>query len=166
MKVYLLILPLLLMNPCIGAIAQATNECPNSTVEDARGAKVATQAKAFLATLQAAVQSNDAKQFAALVHYPVLVISGPHTTKIATPSELIRRYPSLMTAKLKQTILDQSPRCLFGNYQGMMIGSGEIWFDQDSSGAMKIITINPTATDSSQTSLLFLLTTAGCPTQA
>jgi hypothetical protein len=47
-----------------------------------------------------------------------------------------------MTPKLRRAILDQSPACLFGNYHGVMIGSGQIWFDEQPGGAMKIITIN------------------------
>ena len=127
------------------AHTQTSSPCPNSTVAEARGAEVASRAKAFLANLQQVVKANDAKQFAALVNYPVRVIDGGHRTKVATAAELIQKYPTIMIPQLKQAILSQSPECLFGNYQGMMIGDGQIWFDEQAGGAMKIITINPSA---------------------
>jgi hypothetical protein len=46
---------------------------------------------------------------------------------------------------VRQAIGQQSAKCLFGNYQGAMIGNGEVWFSQQQRGGMKIITVNPTA---------------------
>jgi hypothetical protein len=145
MKLRVLVVLFLLATGITLAHAQTTSNCPNSTVADARGAEFASRAKAFLGKLQEAVKQNDAKQFAALVAYPVRVIDGTHRLKVATAAELIQKYPALMTPKLKQAILNQSATCLFGNDQGAMIGDGQVWFDEQPGGAVKIITINLTA---------------------
>ena len=135
---------LLLLGFIPASYAQEKTGCPNSTVAEARGAEFAAQAKTFLAKLQLAVKQEDAKQFAALVRYPVRVI-GTRSMKVNASQELIRKYPSLMTAKMRQAILEQSGDCMFGNYRGVMIGRGEIWFDEQPDGSMKVITINTTA---------------------
>ena len=125
--------------------SQSTSNCPNSTVQDAWGPQIAAQAKSFLVALQKVVESNDSAKFARLVHYPVRIIDGARVSKIANRSNLIRKYPSLMTANVREAILKQSQECLFGNDQGVMIGNGQIWFQPEPSGKMKIITINLTS---------------------
>lgn len=99
--------------------------CSQSTVEQARGAEFASRAKTFLAELQAAVAKKDKAQFASLAQYP-LRFNAAHRIKITTPAELIKRYSTIVTPQIRNAILDQSPSCLFGNYQGVMIGAGEV----------------------------------------
>ena len=130
--------------PPVLCASQSTSNCPNSTVQDAWGPEVTSQAKSFLVTLQKVVESNDSAGFARLVHYPVRIIDGARMSKIANRSTLIRKYSSLMTANVREAILKQSQECLFGNDQGVMIGNGQIWFQPEPSGKMKIITINLT----------------------
>jgi len=122
--------------------SQSDTSCQNSTVEDARGPEFAARAKTFLAELQAAVEKNDQVVFASLVQYPVRVVNGSSRTRIPTAAQLIKRYSSIVTPAVRNAILNQSAACLFGNYQGVMIGSGEIWFEEQSNGKMKIITVN------------------------
>jgi hypothetical protein len=145
--VFVLLLSLTLFHGL--AHAQANSICPNSTVADAWGAEFASRAETFLASLQEAVRNDDATRFAALVQYPVRVINGTHTTKIATPDELIRKYSSVVTPIVKQAILEQTPTCLFGNYQGVMVGRGQVWFAEQPGRAMKIITVNVTTSGGS-----------------
>lgn len=120
-------------------------KCANSTVADAWGPKVAEQAKSFLAELQKAVESSDAAKVARLVQYPVRIIGDGRQIKIAHQSDFIHKYSSIITPKVRAAILAQSAECLFGNYQGMMIGDGQIWFQPEASGQMRIITINTDA---------------------
>ena len=54
-----------------------------------------------------------------------------------------------MTSRVRHAILAQSASCLFANGQGVMIGRGQIWFQEQSDGKMKIITINLGAPDGS-----------------
>lgn len=115
--------------------------CDHSTVSDAWGDKFASDAERFLAELQRIVNSNDRAKFAALVHYPIQIsIGGSDNIRVATLEQFIQRYPSIVTEALKKAILNQDPKCLFANGQGVMIGHGQLWFSQEGN-AMKIIAI-------------------------
>lgn len=140
-----LALPLAILLLCAPCRAHDTSHCGHSTVEDAWGPKVASEAKSFLAQLQGIVKSNDKKRFASLVHYPIRVLDGDHSTEISSPSNFVDRYSSIVAPDVRHAILVQSATCLFANGQGMMIGRGQLWFQKESSGDMKIITINLTA---------------------
>ena len=125
--------------------AQDSSACGHSTVDDAWGPVFGSQAKAFLVRLQRVVETNDKIQFTSLVHYPLHVLDGNHGTEISTPADVIRKYPSILTPDVRNAIRAQSPGCLFANSQGVMIGRGQIWFQEESSGNMKIFTINLSA---------------------
>jgi hypothetical protein len=123
--------------------AQNASPCRDSTVEDAWGPTVASEARAFLATLQRVVKAGDKKQFAKLIHYPVRVFEdGGRSVEITSRSDLVKKYSSILTPAVRHAILTQSAACLFGNGQGMMIGNGQVWFQKEPDGNMKIITIN------------------------
>ena len=125
--------------------AQGSLPCGHSTVEDAWGPVFGSQARLFLAELQRAVQRRDKDSFGRLVHYPVLVLDGNERSEISTAANLTQRYSKIMTPDLKSAILSQTPNCLFANSQGVMIGVGQVWFQQQPDGKMRIITINITS---------------------
>ncbi len=138
----LLAILLVLMAGSINAQSTVRPDCGHSTVEDAWGPEFAGRAKRFLAELQAAVRSGDKKALSSLVGYPVHVFQQGHNSELTTPKGLIRRLPSIVTPNLKKAVLAQSPDCLFANGQGVMIGRGEIWFEEQSGGQMKIVSFN------------------------
>jgi hypothetical protein len=129
-----------LLVPVCGAQSASHSGCGHSTVADAWGPEFASQAEVFLAELQRSVKIGDKAKFADLVHYPIEVSIGDKNSEVSTPSDFIRRYRSIVTPALKRTILAQDPKCLFANGQGVMIGHGQLWFQQKGK-AMKIIKI-------------------------
>jgi hypothetical protein len=94
--------------------------------------------------LQQVVKVGDKRQFAMLIHYPIRIIDGTRITEVASPSDFVKRYASILTPVVKHAILAQSGTCLFGNGGGMMVGKGQLWFQKEPTGEMKIITINLT----------------------
>jgi len=136
----------MLLPGIVGTICSAQSpsqsKCGNSTVEDAYGPEIASQAKAFFAKIDDAIKNDDKQAFASLIHYPLHVFSSTGDQKIKTAAELMQRYPAIITFAAKQEVLAQSPDCLFANGQGMMVGNGTIWFAQQNNAQMKIITIN------------------------
>jgi hypothetical protein len=126
--------------------AQATNEekCDGSTV-DLQGEKTAKEARAFLDELKDAVRANDKQKIAGMISYPVNFIHGGKRTHIYSKQTFLAHYDRIFDEHLRKTILDQSAHCLFGNANGEMIGSGQVWFSEMGDGSVKIITINPTA---------------------
>jgi hypothetical protein len=124
--------------------AQAEQPCEGSTVDN-QGAKTAKAARAFLAQLQAAVQANDKEKIAGMISYPMNVIHGDKRARIRDKQTFLARYDNIFDEHVRQTILKQSARCLFGNANGEMIGNGEVWFSEMGDGSVKIITVNPSA---------------------
>ena len=114
--------------------------CQNSTV-DAFGLESAIGARAFLGALQAAVKAGDRTRVASMVNYPMRLFMGSKRQLISAPSEFVSKYDSILTDHVKKTIANQPARCLFGNWDGSMIGSGEVWFQRQSDGIDKIISI-------------------------
>lgn len=141
----LLILPFVFLVSTGFSRAQDVDQCGHSTVEDAWGPQVASQAKSFLARLQRVVKANDKRQFALLVRYPIRILNGSRSIEISSKSDLIKRYSSVVTAGVKHAILAQSAQCLFANGDGIMVGRGQLWFESGSNGTMKITTINLSA---------------------
>ena len=92
------------------------------------------KAYAFLADLQSAMKRDDRKRVARMVHYP-LRFYGKGRGKIRSSAELLRRYDEIFLP-VKEVVLIQKPENLFCNWKGIMIGRGEIWFDE------KIVTVN------------------------
>ena len=82
----------------------------------------------FLGALQAAVRSGKPAEVADLVVFPLRVNTPPKTGFVKTRSEFVRRYAEIFTPAVRAAILRQRPTELFRNWQGLMIGNGEIWF--------------------------------------
>jgi hypothetical protein len=124
--------------------AAQSQACQGSTVDN-QGADFAQKSRAFLAELQTAVHDGDKNKVASVISYPLLVIHGSHRTRIKTKAQFIAEFNTIFDPHVQKAIAQQSAQCLFGNYQGAMIGNGEVWFSQQPNGTMKIITVNPTA---------------------
>jgi hypothetical protein len=116
----------------------------NSTI-DALGATTATSARAFLAQLQAAVQSNNKQQIGDMIGYPLLVLRSGKRTHIPQKRAFLTNYEQIFTGPVRDAIFHQTAECLFGNSSGAMIGNGEVWFREQAPGQWKIITINESA---------------------
>ena len=126
------------------AAAQTSSDtCKGSTV-DLQGEDIAQKSRAFLSELQAAVGKGEKANVAAMISYPLLVIHGNAKTRIRSEQQFLSRYDSIFDAHVRQAIADQSAKCLFGNYQGTMIGDGEVWYREQNDGTMKMITVNTT----------------------
>ncbi len=81
-----------------------------------------------------------------MIAYPLRLSVGNETHRVRNRTEFLAKYSKIFTPHVKQVINDQTPRCLFGNWQGAMVGQGELWFQQQSDGAFKLITIQSAET--------------------
>jgi hypothetical protein len=124
----------------------STAACGGNSTVDLLGAKTAAGARAFLAQLQAAVQSNNKEEIAGMVGYPLLVLRDGKRTRVQRKEALLSNYDRIFTAPVRAAILQQTAPCLFGNSSGAMIGSGEVWFREEAPEQWKITTVNETAT--------------------
>jgi hypothetical protein len=82
---------------------------------------------AFLTELQAAVRAGNASKLADLVSYPLPVNTGGHADAIRTKAQFVKRYSDIIDSVTAKAILNQRFEDLFSNWQGVMIGSGNVW---------------------------------------
>jgi hypothetical protein len=73
------------------------------------------------------------------------VIHSSSKARVRTEAQFLSQYDSIFDAQVRKAIAQQTAKCLFGNYQGTMIGDGEVWYREQASGAMKIVTVNTSA---------------------
>jgi hypothetical protein len=104
----------------------------------------------FLSRLQSAVRANSKRAILGLVGLPLRVNfdGGPKTYQDRKSIE--RDFDLIFTPRVRQAILNQRADGLFSNYQGAMIGNGEVWIRESCSnpscsrkGPVRITAINP-----------------------
>ncbi|WFD09850.1 hypothetical protein [Tepidibacter hydrothermalis] len=89
------------------------------------------------------VSEDNKEKVSEYILYPLRVNHDKSTREIKTPQEFIENYDNIFTKEVKEALLNQDVKDTFVNYQGVMVGNGEIWFgsSQDSS-KYGIIAIN------------------------
>lgn len=97
----------------------------------------------FFSKLQKAIASNDKAAVSAMVDYPFVAHSKGKGVMIKDAKQFVAQYDKLITPKVKAAVDKQTYATLFTNWQGVMIGRGEIWFSGMGDGLkVKIYTIN------------------------
>jgi hypothetical protein len=79
----------------------------------------------------AAVVANSPEQAAAAVAFPLAYTANGHRTLLHTPAEFTARYSSIFTPQFLEQIRNATPHQMFANSQGVMLGSGLVWFNED-----------------------------------
>ena len=104
----------------------------------------------FLSRLQAAVRGGSKGAVVRLVDLPLRVNFAGGAQTYRDRRSVERDFDRIFTPRVKEAILDQRADGLFTNYQGAMIGDGEVWFDQtcphsscSPAGPVRIRSINP-----------------------
>lgn len=87
-----------------------------------------TRYHTFFDNLKKAVAAGDKAAVAAMIEYPFQVRIGGKSLKIRDAAHFIADYDQVITAKVKHALQVQTYETLFANWQGVMVGQGEIWF--------------------------------------
>ncbi|WP_149095222.1 hypothetical protein [Paenibacillus terrae] len=85
---------------------------------------------AFLNTfkaLQKAVADNEKEKVANYIFYPLRVNDSEKALTIPNKKEFIANYDQIFTDAIREALVNQKTDDLFVNYQGVMVGSGELW---------------------------------------
>jgi hypothetical protein len=82
----------------------------------------------FLHELQIAVSEHARGRVAAMVNYPLRTRINGQWVRLQTPAQFLAHYDELLTPKTQDAITRQTYGELFSNNQGVMIGSGEVWY--------------------------------------
>jgi len=103
------------------------------------GAEVVT----FLKALQKAAAAGDKTTIATMIAYPLhakVKVKG-RLTAIKSKEAFLANYDEIFNPSVKDAIQKATPDNLFVNYQGVMIGNGQVWFTTVDK-MVKIITVN------------------------
>lgn len=84
---------------------------------------------AFFDKLKKAVASGDKATVASMVDYPFQARIKGKAVKIRDQKHFVADYDQIVTSKVKNALASQTYATLFANWQGVMIGDGEVWFN-------------------------------------
>jgi hypothetical protein len=96
----------------------------------------------FARKIKSYVIENKKKEFAALVVYPIMVTINDTKVSISNSEEFEKNYDEIINAHLKERITSSYTKYLNGNEMGVMMGYGEVWFDNWKDQGLRIIAIN------------------------
>lgn len=82
----------------------------------------------FLQDLQRAVAAHDRNQIAAMIRYPLKTQIAGRAVQLDKPRHFLAHFDELLPQRSLEAITAQTFAGLFANSQGVMIGSGEVWF--------------------------------------
>ena len=77
--------------------------------------------------LKRGIAAGDKAAVAALVVYPLEVTIDGKKRKIGNASQFIDSWDKIVTADVVQAVAKQEYRDAFVNWQGLMVGEGEVW---------------------------------------
>ena len=98
--------------------------------------------KTFLADMRAAASSQNQEAIADLVRYPFTTYdTGEPLKTYESSAALLEDFNQVVTPTVIEAMRNAQYSELFSNYQGVMIGNGEVWFDQVDQ-SLKIRAIN------------------------
>jgi hypothetical protein len=78
-----------------------------------------------------AVRRGDKTAVAAAVAYPIRIGLPGGRKLLRSPAELVANYDAIFSLKYRAAISNALPRNMFVRDQGIMLGSGEVWFGSD-----------------------------------
>ena len=114
----------------------STPLAPSVSIAEADAYQITSGDKAFYEQIKKAILAEDFDSFAAAVAYPIeLYFAGerrlqPSSTRVRTKAQLKKYKSVILDEHLKDVVRRQSADSLFKSWRGIMVGNGEIWFDQ------------------------------------
>jgi hypothetical protein len=103
----------------------------------------ADEVRQFLQRLQRAQAKGDSEAIVTFVRFPFTRYShGKVQKRYKSKAELLTDFDLVFTAMVLDGIRAARFETLFLNYQGAMIGDGEVWFDKRA-GEIAIKAVNP-----------------------
>ena len=100
----------------------------------------------FVSKIQGYIANDNKEKLAEEIQYPINVKINGKVTKIQNKDELIKNYDKIFYVDYKQKISKAPTKYLFVNYQGIMVGVGELWINDvistGSDSKLMVIAIN------------------------
>nr|WP_319488696.1 hypothetical protein [uncultured Caproiciproducens sp.] len=96
----------------------------------------------FAGKIKLYVTDNNKTGLADLISYPIKVNINGSKELISNKEEFEQKYDDIMKAELKGKIKKSYIKYLFSNYMGIMLGNGEIWFENLHNNGLRVYAIN------------------------
>jgi len=96
--------------------------------EPAAGHPLTDEDRVFLEQLQNAVANDDRAWIADHVRYPIDATIGGKTLNVERADDFLAHYDEIINQRVHDAIMAERFETLFKNWQGTMIGRGEVWF--------------------------------------
>jgi hypothetical protein len=84
--------------------------------------------KAFFQQIKKAIATNDFGWLSTAVSYPLDVQLTNKVLHLANEADFQKNAGTIVTEQLKSVVKEQSADSLFKNWEGVMVGRGQIWF--------------------------------------
>lgn len=82
--------------------------------------------KYFLDSLKKSVKAEDTVYLSNVAQYPLRYSENKKRKSLNGPVQYLRKYRVIFTDKVKRTIENQQYQDLFVDYEGIMLGNGEV----------------------------------------
>jgi hypothetical protein len=86
--------------------------------------------KAFFEQVRKAILADDFEWFSQAISYPIELHLNRKELHVKTKKELKKHTSVIFNKHLKKVIRAQSADSLFKNWQGIMVGQGDLWFSE------------------------------------
>jgi hypothetical protein len=86
--------------------------------------------KAYFGQVQKAVLEENVEWFSGAMSYPLVLKTSTGDVTLKDKTDVKRHAALIFSAHMKSVVGKQSSNSLFKNWQGVMIGDGEIWFSE------------------------------------
>jgi hypothetical protein len=111
--------------------------------EPAAGHPLTDEDRVFLEQLRDAVANDKRSWIADHVRYPIDVTIGGKLLNVEREDQFLAHYDEIMNQRVRDAILRQTSGELFKNWQGTMIGDGEVWFYHGLEGSYSCREVRP-----------------------
>lgn len=81
----------------------------------------------FIHDLKLAISKGERKRVAEMVAFPIDVDIGGKSVRLRSAAELVRRFDSVFTPRVVDTVTKQDINSIAFSSQGAMLGNGEVW---------------------------------------
>lgn len=102
-----------------------------------------TEFTTYFAKLQKAVKDNKPAEVADLISYPMNLNKDNKNYVIYKKDEFIKKYDRIFTSLVRGKLLAQKVDKVFVNYQGIMVGDGDLWIGKRNN-KLGVIAVNIT----------------------
>ncbi len=89
---------------------------------------VTDEEKEFVRFLQEVINADQREKLSQLVFFPIVVVVANKKQTLGDSKAFLRHYDAVINNSVKSAVLMQDTNALFKNWQGVMIGRGELWF--------------------------------------